>query len=284
MNRMGFILLCFVFLCISKSFSELKQSLNFKNISGDDITISILQHPLDFGKNIHLQLISPDGEGPFPLVVYLHGRNIGPSMLSSFASEKYFREWLDMKIAVLIPSFPGFAYSDGPCDYCGDFTLKALQECISYTKHQKKIIKDKTAIVGFGMGAIAATMLGISRDDLTCIVASNGAYNLHEVFAQSFSLKWNFKNLNFFPMEKDEISKRSTYSNLEKIKAPILFLHSENDPVISHYQSIRAHQKLQHVNKNSSLVLVKFNGHNIPKKYYFPPITAFLEKHLLKGD
>lgn len=284
MNRCFFVLLSFIFMLVNISYSDLKQSLNIKNDVGDLITIGILSHPQNPEKNIHFQLITPKGEGPFPLIVYLHGTKLGPGVLSQLGSQDYFRIWLKENMAVLVPSFPGFGFSDGPCDYCGDFSLEALNETINHAKKLESISGDKIAAVGFGMGAIAAVLLGVSRDDLSCITASNGMYNIHDAFADSFELKWSFANNKFFPMTKKEIKKRSMYFQLEKIQSPTLFLHNENDPLVSCYQSIRAHQRMLSYKQNSHFVLIKCDTHIIPKKFSFPPITAFLKKHLLSED
>ncbi|MCH9631085.1 MAG: hypothetical protein S4CHLAM37_10980 [Chlamydiia bacterium] len=279
-----FISLTFILAFINISYSDLKQSLSFNNNVGDCITIGVLSHPHNLQNNVHFQLITPKGQGPFPLVIYLHGAKSGPGILSARNSQDHFRCWLKEGVAVLVPSLPGFGYSDGPCDYCGEYTLEALNQVIDHVKSLENISEDRIGAVGFGMGAIAATLLGTKRDDLSCIAAASGMYNLHDAFADSFVLKWAFANNRFFPMNKEEIKKRSMYFQLEKIHTPILFLHSEDDPVVSCYQSIRAHQKLLQNKRKSYLVLIKRDTHQIPKKYSFPPITAFLKKHLLQED
>lgn len=260
---------------------ELKQSLILKNQTEDLVTIGILSHPENESKNIHFQLITPKSDGPFDLVTFFHGAKIGPSFLAREHAVENFRSFLDSGYAVLVPSFPGFAFSDGPFDYCGDYTKDTLNAVINHVLNQEKI-SNKQAIIGFGMGAIAALLVGASRDDINCIIASNGLYDMPEAFRQSFELKWKFTNAGYFPMIDEEIYKRSMIFHLDTVNAPTLFIHSKNDPYVSLSQSISAHTKMLEKGKRSQLLLLDNDTHMIPLKKVLPKALEFIKQEFSK--
>lgn len=269
---------CFFFLktALCKDFFSFVTQANTK------VTIGLIAHPKNPEKNIQFHLLTPNTEGPFPLVVYLHDGQLAAGILGSRNTSSFFQKWLDKNMAVLIPTFPGFGFSDGPCDYCGDFTISALSHVIDIIKKQTCFKKQKTALCGFSHGAIAAILLSTIRSDIDCTVAASGVYDLEDAFHHNLQFKWNLANGKFFPLTEEEIHKRSSYFLLDTIKIPILFLHAEDDPYISVVQSTRAYQRVKVNNKYTSLCVIKQASHHISEKFSHPPILRFLEEHLLQ--
>jgi len=97
-----------------------------------------ISHPDDPDKKIEIFIKKPDGEGPWPGVIFLHGhqKRSRPGgkdfdkwgILNHFAKKGY--------VSVAI-SQPGYGNSSGPPDFCGPFTQNAVSAVIKNASFHK---------------------------------------------------------------------------------------------------------------------------------------------------
>ena len=119
-------------------------------------------------------LILPEGEGPFPVAVIIHGS--GTSRRDSKWYLTVARHLQDNGIAVLLPDKRGSEESEGDWrgasfdDLAGD-TLSA----ISYIKNQDRFEYSTIGVVGMSQGGWIAPLVATKSDDVSFVVSMSGA-------------------------------------------------------------------------------------------------------------
>ncbi len=119
-------------------------------------------------------LILPEGEGPFPVAVIIHGS--GTSRRDSKWYLTVAKHLQDNGIAVLLPDKRGSEESEGDWrgasfdDLAGD-TLSA----ISYIKDQNQFEYSTIGILGMSQGGWIAPLVATKSDDISFVVSMSGA-------------------------------------------------------------------------------------------------------------
>jgi dienelactone hydrolase len=120
-------------------------------------------------------LMAPDGEGPFPTVVIIHGS--GPSFRESKWYLTVARHLLDNGIAVLLPDKRGSEKSEGEWrgssfDVLGSDTHAAIE----YLKDQDQFDYSSIGVVGMSQGGWIAPLVASQSDDVSFVVSMSGAF------------------------------------------------------------------------------------------------------------
>jgi len=120
-------------------------------------------------------LFVPEGEGPFPTVVIIHGS--GASHRDSKWYLSVTQHLLDNGIAVLLPDKRGSEMSEGEWrgasfeDLAGD-TLSAVE----YLKSQDYLEYSSIGLLGMSQGGWIAPLAASKSDDISFVVSMSGAF------------------------------------------------------------------------------------------------------------
>jgi dienelactone hydrolase len=131
-----------------------------------------------FGRDLDMvtQLFKPDGDGPFPVVLFSHGRAgdaAGRSKLTQPVSKGQVRYWIAHGFAVLAPIRPGYGATGGsdvensgavfstpPCVGRPDFTSvaaageRATLSALAWLRNQSWAKPDRIVLVGQSVGGL----------------------------------------------------------------------------------------------------------------------------------
>lgn len=128
----------------------------------------------------------PQGNGPWPTVIFLHGHQVATDRIGGQAFEK----WGELKrnaekgyLAVSV-SLPGYGGSDGPEDFAGPFTQATVQDVISRLIADHHADPERIVIVGVSLGAVTGALLASHDDRIAGLVLVSGLYDFPAFFAQ----------------------------------------------------------------------------------------------------
>ena len=143
-----------------------------------------IPHPDDPAKRVEFFVEKPQGRGPWPTVVLLHGHQSG-----SRPGGKDFVDWGVLKnlagrgyLAAAV-SQPGYGNSSGPADFCGPFTQHAVSAAIDKMKADGLVAPGKVVLEGISRGALTAGLVAAHDPSVAGVVLISGVYDLRAYVA-----------------------------------------------------------------------------------------------------
>jgi dipeptidyl aminopeptidase/acylaminoacyl peptidase len=239
-----------------------------------------LPHSKDNNKKVELFWTQPEGDGPYPAVLLIHGhqeqiRNGGEAFVKTgrlgiLASRGYVAASL---------SQPGYGNSDGPADYCGPFTQDAVLVAMDFLRKQAFVKPNKVALYGYSRGAIVASMVATKDQTLAAVVLGAGAYDFFTWYPTPMrGIDVNIRQE--AGTSAEAFRARSAIYDVDKIKAPILLLHGTQDERIPVRQAEAFFEKLQATGVAVKMKIFPKARHNIPIDEQYSEIYPFLAEFL----
>lgn len=258
----------------------------FADSEGNTLHREMLDHPDDPEKKIELIWAAPEGEGPWPVILYVHphqfperpGANafIGPGVLP----------WMTRRVGGLLAaavSQPGYGRSDGPPDFCGPETQRAVEEAIRHLRAMERT-DGRVVLYGYSRGAIVSSVVATRDPELAGLVLGAGAYDVGDQYAklegktELVGLRRNIEHEG--GLSEEALSARSALGQGGKIKAPTLILHGEDDGTCPVDHAKRLAAEIEAAGTEVELVIFPETGHNIPFKGRHDALYPFLDRVL----
>lgn len=202
-------------------------------------------------------LILPEGDGPFPTAIFIHGS--GPSERNSdwyLATAQYLRA---NGIAVLLPDKRGCEQSEG--DWIGasieDLATDTLS-AVEFVKNQEMFEYSTIGLVGFSQGSWIAPVTAAASDDVSFVVSMSGnavttdEQLVHEQINEIAPYTYTFIAKLVAPITANNLKQKEHLSALypfdpipiwKDVRVPVFFAFGENDPYVAVEESInRLHE------------------------------------------
>src|SRR5262249_20637354 len=227
------------------------------------------------GKNLEAITFMPEGDGPFPALLLIPGhattaRDWIPNGLT-FARNGF---------AGVAVSQPGYGHSEGPADFVGPKTIKALSE--GYRKFQREPFVDakRMGVVGYSRGGVAASLLAVQLDDVKAVVLGAGVYDFKKAYdeVKIEGIRQNMERET--GMTAEAIKQRSSVLQMEKLKCPVLILHGEKDINVPVSQALLLRDRLTALKKNFEIQLFPDKDHSIGPQNLYQYSLDFLRRKL----
>ena len=163
-----------------------------------------------------------------PAILLLHGADARAQRFRRAILAHVRDEFFLMSI-----SLPGFGASTGPEDFAGPRSVEAVLGSIHYLITRENVRKDGIFIYGIGQGASAAALSAARSANISGLILENGFYDLEKTYALLSQKRKNRIRavLGGAPAQTGQAYReRSPFRAADKIKAPILLLHSQGGP------------------------------------------------------
>jgi dipeptidyl aminopeptidase/acylaminoacyl peptidase len=241
---------------------------------------------VDGTRSIETFWMKPDGAGPFPAVVFLHGhQQPGPERIGgrAFVDWHVLADFASAGLVAVAVSQPGYGGSDGPPDYCGPATQSAVRAVLQNLRARPFVDGKRIALQGISRGAVVASMVAAQDPKLAGVVLLSGIYDLRALYERDK----NSGSMQTFTQEVPgasaaDFAARSALLHVGEIKVPTLILSGGKDPIAPPEQASAFAKALLAAGVEVELRTFPAAGHQIPALERAPIIIAFLHKHLGK--
>ena len=251
-------------------------------------TVLTMPHPDDASKQVEYVVRTPDGDGPWPTVVFLHGHQDGErpggeafarwGVLDAFAERGY--------LAVAV-SQPGYGRSDGPADFSGPFTQHAVSGVIAKLRADRLASPDRLVLLGISRGAITAGLVAAGDTSIAGLVLISGAYDLTEYVADPDAGQAQRLVVRAVQAETgggaDALAARSVLGVAGRIRANTLILNGAQDDRTSPDQARRLAERINRLGGTARAVVYLDYGHQIPVEVRNREVDPFIDR-VLRAD
>ena len=210
------------------------------------------------GRAVEAVSFRPNGAGPFPGILLIPGYQRTAMHLIplgvALAREGF---------AAAAVSQPGFGKSQGPPDYVGPKTLKALTEGFRKLEREPFVDARRMGIYGFSRGGMAASLLTVQLDGVDAAVFGAGIYDFKRAYdeVRIEGIRENMRSET--GMTPEAIKQRSSILRMKRLSCPVLVLHGEKDENVPVSQAILLRDTLTALKKEFEIKLFPDRPHGI---------------------
>lgn len=238
----------------------------------------------------------PEGDGPFPVVVYIHG---GPESQSRPWFSAFFQYLaVESGIAVLAPNVRG---SDG---YGKSYLLldngrrredsvRDIGALLDWVGEQEELDEERMAVFGGSYGGymVLASLVHFG-DRLDAAVDIVGITSFVTFLENTREYRRDLRRAEYGD-ERDEemrefLESISPVNNVERIRSALFVAHGQNDPRVPVSESEQLIRAVRENDQEVWYMLARNEGHGFRKKenrdLFYEISVLFLERHLLRGD
>jgi len=235
----------------------------------------------------------PEGEGPFPTLITIHGGPEGQFVPTFQPILQYILN--ELKIAIIAPNVRGsngygksFLLLDN--GFKREDSVKDIGALLNWISTQPKLDAAKVGVTGGSYGGYMsyASMIHYS-DKITCGVSRVGISNFVTFLENTKEYRRDLRRAEYGDEREPKMRKHlqaiSPTNHAEKLTKPIFIVQGANDPRVPLSE---AEQMLAKVKENGQPVwylMAKDEGHGFRKKsnidYYYSAYMLFLEQFLL---
>lgn len=253
------------------------KSGELKNLEG-----ILTETPVQFfypsqGGRIEGYLLRPEGTGPFPLAVLLHGhsfRRVGATRVLPVA-ERLTEELCYATLAISLPGYGESSLTGNDSDR--ELIKKIVVDGVAGVRGLTWIDGSRTLLYGFSRGAVFAAAMAGALPDLRGLVLHSGAYDLPRLYQETES-PWVRSSLN--PNGEVQPALFSILPEATTWSAPTLILHGANDRMIPANQALLLSDRLRTLAKPHRAVIFPDAGHRLPPDRVKNEVLSFLKQNV----
>ena len=254
------------------------------------------EYPARDGTRIPVYYTLPEGKGPFPSVIFVHG---GPRARTDAGYDWRVQYLVSRGYAVVQPQFRGsrgwgksFMHA-GNRQWGKGVMQTDLYDCIPWLVEQGIATRDRVAVFGGSYGGYAVTAaLCFSPDTFACGISLFGPQDLLLHLRQMNEVDSPFAGEDALtvgdindPAERERLRDISPVYHAENFRAPLLLYYGGKDTLIPPQHSIRLAEALRRAGKQVTVHTHPEEAHGFlhpqhEPQFYANHIVPFLNQHL----
>lgn len=253
---------------------------SFGGSKGGVAMLDVTRHLIDRGDGANVELFQaqPESTTPAGAILFVHGNQGGRLIGAQEAvdSGTLLRFCSGLNITAAAVSQPGFGASDGPADFCGPNTQRAIMAALSFLREQPSVDAGRIVLYGNSRGAVASAMVAAQVPDLRAVILRSGVYDLKAAYeASSKGLRWVIEQE--AGLSSEAFLARSALHHVSKIRAETLLLHGRLDERAPVAQAEQFSDALTDAGVPVTLHVFEC-GHDIPREYAQAAQRSFLQR------
>lgn len=245
----------------------------------------------DRSKKIEYYWMAPQGKGPWPAIVFIHGYQAGSETPGGKAFVDYgvldsvtARGYVGISI-----SQPGYGHSDGPPDFMGPRTVTAAEAVIGHFRAEPFVRPDRIGLEGVSRGAVVASLVAAQDTTIRAMVLISGAYDFVTPLDSSTAAgRLNIARRDIvrsdIATETDgtagALRARSALSLVGHIRTPALILNGEQDDRTDPDQARMLAEGIRKNGVFARAVIYPEFGHAIPYAIREREVEPFFQTYL----
>ena len=237
----------------------------------------------------------PPGDGPFPVVIHVHG---GPENQFRPRFNSDFQLLIDqLGVAIIAPNIRGsLGYGSGYITldngYNREASVRDIGALLDWIAKQPELDKDRVAIMGASYGGYIALASAVHYSDrLRAAVDRVGISNFVTFLENTQDYRRELRRYEYGderdPEMRAYLERISPLNNVDKIKIPLFVQQGNNDPIVPRTESEQMVNALREQGQTVWYMNALNEGHGYDRKenrdLYQQVTYLFLQKYLL-GD
>ena len=238
-------------------------------------------------------LYKPPGDGPFPVVISIHG---GPEGQAQPAFSSTYQLWLEkLGVAVLVPNVRGSSgygktYVRLDNGFQREDSVKDIGALLDWIEAQPSLDQERVAVFGGSYGGYMVLASAVHYSDrLKAAVDIVGISSFVTFLENTQDYRRDLRRVEYGderdPEMRAHLEQISPVNNVEKIKIPMFVVQGENDPRVPVTEAIQMVAALREQGEAVWYMNALNEGHGYRKKenrdIYQQATVLFLKTHLL---
>jgi dipeptidyl aminopeptidase/acylaminoacyl peptidase len=245
------------------------------------------------GLSVPAWVYKPQGEGPFPVVVSIHG---GPESQARPAFSSTYQMWLaKLGVAVVVPNVRGSAgygksYLAMDNAYKREDSVRDIGALLEWIATRPDLDADRVAVFGGSYGGYMVLASAVHYSDrLKAAVDIVGISNFVTFLENTEDYRRDLRRAEYGderdPEMRAHLEEISPLNNVERIAVPMLVVQGENDPRVPVTEAEQIVEALRENGETVWYMNALNEGHGYRRKenrdVYQQAVVLFFRRHLL---
>ena len=277
----------------------------FSEVGGLDMTVfrepELVSYPTfdEVGgkpREIPAWVYKPEGEGPFPVVVSIHG---GPEAQSRPWFSSTYQMWLaKLGVAIVVPNVRGSAgygktYLGLDNGFKREDSVRDIGALLDWIATQPDLDADRVAVFGGSYGGYMVLASAVHFSDrLSAAVDIVGISSFVTFLENTQDYRRDLRRVEYGderdPAMRAHLEQISPLNNVEKISVPMFVVQGENDPRVPVTEATQMVAALREQGNTVWYMNALNEGHGYRKKenrdIYQQATVLFLQQYLVGGE
>ncbi|HWV23185.1 MAG TPA: prolyl oligopeptidase family serine peptidase, partial [Thermomicrobiales bacterium] len=244
------------------------------------------------GLEIPAFLLKPEGEGPFPVLIDIHGGPEGQRQLNYAPSGPVLQYLTSLGMAVLtlnVRGSTGYGKEYSHLDDKGKRldSVKDVEYAVKWLRERGDVIPDKIAVYGRSYGGFMTLASLVFYPDLWAAgVEMVGIANFVSFLERTGPWRRKHREAEYGELENDRemLERISPLNHIDNIRAPLMVCHGRHDPRVPLFETEQVVEAVKKQGHDAVLKIFENEGHAISKLPNildaFSLMGAFLTRHL----